>query len=325
MKRIMTCIATAALIIESACTPVVKELRYPGGYPGYLLDKRTFNTSGSKQLLLLRATLILAMAAEMSRVTVKGEDADAFAKHLAAAAREINLAAADLYPTSDANSKVCATAVDDDANCTGFYANFEGDIPLIEGRIIKVMLAALPADRARKFLDDAAKGNILGAAWNAVGLVAKGVGGLHFAFGRYRSGQEIVAEYMGTQCVIKPAGGDKFDPETMTVVEAAGCLGLSRDSLLDNPQEAGSSALSGPVKRGAFLALFRDIASVCVDLPYSGDVATIASSRDLRGEACNSIGFKPTSRPFRISRDAKTLSAPAAGVEPAQPPAKITP
>ena len=89
MKRIMTCVATATLIIESGCTPVVKELRYPGGYPGYLLDKRTFNTSGSKQLLLLRATLILAMAAEMSRVTVKGEDADAFAKHLAAAARPV--------------------------------------------------------------------------------------------------------------------------------------------------------------------------------------------------------------------------------------------
>ncbi|WP_260598091.1 hypothetical protein [Sphingomonas endolithica] len=260
----------------------------------------------------------------MSRVTVRGDDGDAFAKHLAAAAKEINHAAADLYDTkSDGTGIVCVTARVDDKNCSGFYANFEGDIPLIEQRIIKVMLAALPTDKARKFLDDASQGNILGAAWSALGTVAKGGGGLHFAFGRYRSGLEIVAEQMGNKCLT-----GTFDARTRTVIEAANCLGLSQEDLFADPaKEATADHLrgdnDGAVKPGAFLALMRAVATACVDLPYSGDVATIATSRDLRGKSCNDIGFEPVARPYRITKDAKSLSAPVVGTAPAAAPDKV--
>jgi hypothetical protein len=136
MAKLAHLTAILSLAVNAGCTPILKEMRYTGGYPGYVLDKRTFDASASKQLLLLRATLILAMAAEMSRVTVRGDDGDAFSKHLAAAAREVNYAAADLYDTKqDGSGEVCVTALDDDKNCSGFYANFEGDLPLIEQRI----------------------------------------------------------------------------------------------------------------------------------------------------------------------------------------------
>lgn len=313
--------AIVSMLISTGCTPILKEVRYAGGYPGYILDKRTFDASASKQLALLRATLILAMAAEMSRATVRGDDGDAFSNHLAAAAKEINFAAADVYNTrTDGTGNVCVTAQDEDRNCSGFYANFEGDIPLIEQRILKVMLAALPTEKARKFLDDASQGNILGAAWGAVGAVAKGAGGLHFAFGRYRSGLEIVAEQMGSKC-----RGSSFDPTNMTVIEAADCLGLSQSDLFSNPEhEATRDDLRGNkqglVQRGAFLALMRTVATACVDLPYSGDVATIANSRNVRGDRCNDIGFEPKARPYRIKPNAGGLDAPVDGTAPAAAP-----
>lgn len=324
MRTVFGYLAIFSLLISTGCTPILKEVRYTGGYPGYILDQRTFDASASKQLVLLRSALILAMAAEMSRLTVRGDDGDAFSSHLAAATKEINFAAADVYDTkTDGTGNVCITARPDDKNCSGFYANFEGGIPLLEQRILKVMLAALPTDKARKFLDDASRGNILGAAWSAVRTVAKGAGGLHFAFGRYRSGLEIVAEQMGTRCK-----GPKFDPASMTVIEAAECLGLSQSDLFGSPErEATRQDLRGDknglVQKGAFLALMRTVAAACVDLPYSGDVATIAASRNIRGNNCNHIGFEPTARPYRVNPNAESLDAPTAGTAPADAPTKI--
>ncbi|WP_375288004.1 hypothetical protein [Sphingomonas sp.] len=303
MKRVMTCVVLAAML-TGGCTPVLKEVRYSGGYPGYLLDKRTFDTSASKQLFLLRAAIILSMAAEMSRVTVTGEDGDTVAKQLFAAAQEINYAAADIY-SIDGKSP-CDTTGDAGDDCAGFYENFEGNIPQIEARVVKVMLAVLPADRARKFLDNATKGDALAAAWHAIRTLAAAVGGVHFAAARYRSGLEIVAVHMGSQC--KAPGGvsvaGKYDASSQTVIEAAGCLGLSQENLSANPDEADRIALrgdnGGEVKRGAFQAVMHAIAVACYDLPYHGDEKTVAESRTLRSSTCTNIKFEPKGRPHEV-------------------------
>ncbi|MCP1468368.1 hypothetical protein J3E64_000035 [Sphingobium sp. OAS761] len=278
---------------------MLREVRYSGGYPGYILDKRTFNASRSKSLTLLRATIILAMAADMGRSTVSGQDGDGFARLLASATKEINYAAADIYgPVTEA----CpvgnpAAPYPGDAGCKGFKENFEANIPLIEARIVKVMLAALPTDKARKFLDDALKGDVMGAAWNALGAVATTVGGLHVAFARYRSGLETVAGSL-------PACADgktQYDPAKHTVHHAAKCLGLSENDLFLNPDEARPDLLaSATVSPRAFFMLMRGIAADCVSLDYGGKGEDLDASKILRKKACNSIGFQPEVRPFRL-------------------------
>lgn len=302
-----------SLLGTTSCTAVLKEVRYPGGYPSYILDKRTFDASGSKQMILLRSTLILAMAAEMSRVTVNGEDADAFAKHLATATLEINHAAADLY--SIGHKDPCSTSQTDIANedaCNGFYENFDANIPLIEGRLVRVMLAALPADQARKFLDDASKGNVLGAALNAFRAVMKAAGALHVGVARYRTGLEVVAAAM-EDCAPGAAVGKKsvtdFAPgNSATILEAAACLGISQDKLFQKNPEDQRDWLSVTVNRSAFYMLMRGIAATCVALPYGGTKEEVDDSRDRRIVDCKKIRFTPTARPISITLT--TLAVP---------------
>jgi len=96
--RKLTILAVASSLALQGCAAITADLRHPGGYPGRLLDKRAFDSSESKQVQLLRFTIIMAMAARMSGETVRtSEHADAVAKHLGATADEINRAAANIY------------------------------------------------------------------------------------------------------------------------------------------------------------------------------------------------------------------------------------
>ena len=98
MRRVGVAFLVSSSLILCSCQAVVREFRHPGGYPGYLLDRRSFDASGSKQLQLLRAAIVIAMAARMSQVTSNGPDeADAVAKYLGAAADELNYTAANIY------------------------------------------------------------------------------------------------------------------------------------------------------------------------------------------------------------------------------------
>lgn len=99
MKKFVLAATTAAFVFTTGCSAIRDELRYPSGASGRLLDERTFDTSESKQLTLLRAHLALAIAAQIGSSTVATEDADAFARQLADAANELNYAAVDAgYP-----------------------------------------------------------------------------------------------------------------------------------------------------------------------------------------------------------------------------------
>lgn len=78
----------------TACTPIVKELRHSGGYPGHVLDARMFDASDSKKLQLLRATIILAMIARTGSTSLESrEDGDTFVRYTIAAVDEINILA----------------------------------------------------------------------------------------------------------------------------------------------------------------------------------------------------------------------------------------
>ncbi|MET3711142.1 hypothetical protein ABIC65_001844 [Sphingomonas trueperi] len=308
MKRFMTAVGATAALMAGGCSMIVKETRHSGGYPGHLLDQRTFDASYSKRLQLFRATLILAMAADMGRTTVSGQDADGFAQLLSAAASEINYAAADLF-ANEAGGSVCSTVnalppgdLKNDIGCAGFYENFESNLPLIEARIIKVMLAALPTAKVRKFLEDAKGGNVMGAAWSALGAMSEAVSGLHVSFARYRTGIEIVAASLA-QC----KGGGTFDAKEQTVVDAAACLGLSPHDLFSPGALHGRNLAKGTVQPRAFLVVMRGIAADCVALNFSGKGTDLVASQNIRKRACNTIGFAPKPRPYRFRPETDIL------------------
>jgi hypothetical protein len=265
------------------------------------------------------------MAADMGRNTVNGQDADGFAQLLAGAAAEINYAAADIYGGPEIYGGACTTFDNgngfDDKYCTGFYENFEANIPLIEARIVKVMLAALPVDKARKFLDSLSKGNVLDAAWKAMSAAGAIIRGMHVGFARYRTGLEVVAANVAT-CQKNwdvelrdknEASESKYAPERMTVVLAAKCLGLTEDDLFNNPKELERAAIAknntknNLVRPRAFLMLMRSIAADCVSLNFSGKGEDLTRSQETRAKACNSIGFIPTPRPFRFKKGTEGL------------------
>lgn len=291
MKKPISLLACACLLATTGCGAALKDLRHPGGYPGDVLDRHSFNASGSKQLILLRAAIVLAMAAQIGKETVRGEDADAFARYLAVTADEINFAAADIYPGADGRAPCSASAANTAAatTCPGYYANFESGLPRIEQRLVKLTVAALPSDKARKFLDATAGGNVIGAAWNALSGFGKLAQGFHLASGTFRSGTEIVAAN---------ACGTAFAEATDTVADAVSCLELPTNSLF-TPTD-GPLPGDGTVSPSAFDALMRIANASCTALPHletGADAATLAAARANRRADCSRLWFAPTERP----------------------------
>jgi len=304
--------AGAACLFLSGCNPILQDIRHPGGYPGYLLDKNGFDSSGSKQLQLLRAQIVLSMAARMATMTVQdGGDANAFAQYLGAAVDEINYSAADVYPAtmpeapagstasaittgaSTAAKLPCSVAPTDEPSteCAGYYANFESNTPLYEARIVRLMVAALPETQARSFLKDAAHGNVLGSAWKAIRAVYATAGGLHRAAGTYRSGLEIVAAQLGTKC--KP--GKSYVEKESTVLDAVRCIGLSEDKLFGSPDRVQGANVV--VKENAFRALMLIARTSCAQLRLDGASSALQTEKEARNALCEKIRFTPKSRP----------------------------
>lgn len=342
MKKSVMRVLSLAVALQG-CTPIIKETRYTGGYPGYLLDKRTFFAARSKSLILLRANIILAMAARMGTAGIHdGKDADAFADYLAAASDELNYTAADLYgvgttfpctirddaaptpavvpaaperidrndgqPTPIASPTPTPTPAPTPApattlplvpkGCSAYYANFESDLPLLEDRITRLMIAALPAERARAFLKDVGDGNVLAAAWNALRVIYDAAGGLHRATGVYRSGLELVAS--------NRACDKAFDQAHGTVLDAAKCLGIPDDKLFSSADTAAANdpnQRSTPdltvVKRDAFHAAMLITETSCARLPINSDGA-VSQEVTKRNLLCDRLVFEPKYRPIRL-------------------------
>lgn len=304
-KVIVSLMSYASLV---SCGPIVREVRHPGGYPGYLLDNRMFDASRSKKLQLLRASIILSMAARMGTATIRdGKDAAAFSDYLAAAADEINYAAGNLYAVEG----IPACSIEDDQaaarKCAGYYAIFESDMPMMEARITRLMLAALPEDRARAFLQDLSKGNVMSAAWSALRVLYETTGGLHRATGVYRSGLELVAANMDCP------GDAKYDQSTGTVWNAAECLGLTHDQLFENPHEVKGDDLPHNINRDTFEAVMLIARTSCARLQITTDGATSESIDEQiirRNNQCNRVQFNPKARPTLITAKSSTIEGP---------------
>lgn len=322
-----------ALILSTVtgCGPVLREVRHPGGYPGYLLDQKTFDASRSKQLQLYRAALIMAMAARMGTATIRdGKDADAFVDYLGAASDEINYAAANIYPAggqapcavhpylSKSDVPMLPTPVPELPCLGGYFSLFESDVPMMEARITRLMLAALPEDRARSFLQDVGKGNIFSAAWNAIGAASEATGGLHRASGVYRTGLELLAANMDS-CRDKSASDTErskaigepdtlpdraiFEQDKSTVWDATQCLGLSHDRFFASPDEAVAGNLGTRVSLNSLQAIMRIARTACMRLQINTEMVgndTVESRYVVRLKQCGFVEFSPRLRPGTI-------------------------
>lgn len=342
MRRITAALLCGTLMFNSGCGMIRDELRHPGGYTGSMLD-HTFDASRSKQLQLLRASLMIAIAARIGESTVEPEDGDAFARLLAEATREVNFAAADagfgtmvddrVIPTCSieagtnamsldeyrdltltngvrADATILTFAGDDTEECAGYYVNFESHVTRIEGRVVRAMLTALPTDKARDFLKDVGTGNVLNAMLSLLGSVRELAGAFHNAAAVYRSGTEVMAASM-TQCDSPPdpshvSSDGGFRQEYDTVMAAAACLGLSRRALHD-PESADAFDFPNRFDVRAFHALFRIARAACIEIPLvnSTDTERVLESRQSRRDSCGAVAFKPQMRPL-------TLVVPAA-------------
>jgi len=317
MRKFVAFLSSVSLV-ASGCTPIAQELRNPGGYPGYVLDRHMFDASRSKEMHLLRAAIILAMASRMGTATVRdGAEADSFATYLAAASDELNYAAANVYGTgSDPADQPCNLRPDEQSSeaCASYYALFESDMPMFEGRLVRLMLAALPESRGREFLAAASKGNVMAAAWAAARGAYESANGLHRSAAVYRSGLELVAS--SVTC----ANGTTFQSGNDSVWAAVDCLGLPHDSIKRAPTELQGEAMNFKVSRDAFHALMLIARTSCVKLPLSSD-PDVAKQLERRQAACSNVVFKPKHRPVTLDPTDSASNSSAPAPAPAPPPA----
>lgn len=311
MRSVVIILCVVGVVTSGCKTAVLREVRYPGGYPGYILDKRTIDASENKPVQILRAAMIVAMISRMATSTIRdGKDADGFADYLAAASDEINYAASHIYGGTDVID--CAIDGDEYDNCNASPINLEADIPLIEARITRLVLAALPENRVRKFLQDAAKGNVLGAAWNAVRAVAQSTDGLRRSAAVFRSNLELAA--MINRCPVEdekegalkerqkeepleerqkedPQKPPEYNPKKDTVLAAAKCFNLDDKTLMSDHM----IKIDKDINKNTYHSVFLIARTSCVRLPLNTD--ELVDSIERRKKLCERIRFVPRHRP----------------------------
>lgn len=324
MRSFLLSLLVGSSLAVSGCSHVARDLRHPGGTVGGVLDKRMFDASGSKDLVLLRGAILIAMVARAGTVYSRDQkEADAYVDYISNAAEEINIIAGHIRAPTDAENSGYACTVPnarvlpvskermpnearstipdvgqtallvppDKPNADGCYtyaSNFESDLPLLERRTFRLAMAALPQDQAKKFLDQVTKGNTLGAAMAAFSFAVKALDGLHTGAAVHRTGLELVAR----QHKICIANND-----FATVYEAANCMGLPTDELFVGRHDTrGNYELR--VSSAAFHALMRNLRDSCRMIPLGIDDANkdLNAERTARINQCNEITFQPKSR-----------------------------
>lgn len=320
MKRVAIALLLSASLL-GGCTTIAREFRYPGGATGYLADERVFHAERSKRVQLFRFALGVAMASRMARVTIDDSDeADAFARNLAGTVEDINEAAAHIFAVDSkppcritssgtesipvgANQAFQGTSAVDADKCAGYFVNFDADTPGLEARVAKLMLAALPRGRARKFMDSLSTGNFLSAFLSAARLGAEGAYMFHHGSAAFRSGIESLAA--SGVCV---PGAKGYTEGKSTIWEATECLGLQHHSLFEEgphgelESKPGHDDKIGPASFHALMFLARD---ACNGLHSSGETR----GHYKRSDDCKEIAFKPTNRFDR--RDGGTMGGTA--------------
>lgn len=223
-KKLAAFAGVASLL--SSCAFVrnvaVQEVRTSGGYGGYLLDRRTFDAQ-SKRDQLLRMTIIVALAARVSNATVTdGSDAEDVVNQLSSTVEELNYLAGYLNVSDEC--RVFRAAGD----CGTYFQLFESDIPRVEAKIVRLVLAVLPRRQAAGFARAAASGKVLSAALRFLQLARASVDALHRGAAAYRSVEEVLATAVYNAGACQTAPPDSHIPTTEAAVA---CLNLPLDRL----------------------------------------------------------------------------------------------
>lgn len=341
MRSIIATLALFAMAL-SGCTHVAKDLRHPGGAVGGVLDRRMFDASRSKQLVLLRYAILSAMVARGGTVYSRDKrESDAYVDYLVNTAEEMNILAGHIYgygaPTDGprlacelehANTKSPAVPSffqakppetnsggaggDDQADtrppespdpygCLTYKVNFESDLPMMEKRLFRLAMAALPQKEAKRFLDFVTKGDIVGGVIAAFGFTAKSLDGLHSGAAVHRTGLEISALQFidGDEPWVAGRTDDKCVEKLpkLTVFEASACMGLPTDRLWVGKHDQRGDYFA-EVNPQIFEAIMRNIRDSCrmIPLGLEEDEDSLIQTRENRVKDCDKITFVPRAR-----------------------------
>jgi len=171
------------------------------------------------------------------------------------------------------------------APCRSYFVNFEADLPILENRIVRLMVASLPEDRAKEFLEDVAQGDVLGAAWSGIRAAAVSGAGLRNAAAVFRSNIELAA-------ALTP-GCAAYKQSASTVKTAAeDCFSLPPDKLFTDKR----IVVDGLVPKNAFESVLLIARSSCARLPMDTENG-VTTGQGRRNTQCASIAFSPEYRP----------------------------
>ncbi|HVQ10173.1 MAG TPA: hypothetical protein VMS43_17265 [Allosphingosinicella sp.] len=279
-----------------------------------------FDARGSKRLQLLRLTMILALASRVGNATIRdGKEAEAFLSYLQNASNEVNYLAGHLYgqrsnAPNDNGRYVRYTCTDlrtvvlpdplpansESQQCDTFESVFESDLPQLEYKVVRLVMAALPREQAAQFASAVRSGSVVTAAWRFLQLAAAAADGMHRGTAVYRSAQEILA------LAVASSGGTCANRATTaqirTVETAVACLGLSQTSLRNNPEEV-NVIFPPSINEEPFHALFEVVRTSCGLLPIDVDTAVETQGQGAqpnpivaREDKCRNLRFRPTLR-----------------------------
>lgn len=229
--------------------------------------------------------------ASASRAEAAALEAENSAQSAATVVRQAQAAAQVPAPASSPTPDALPTLKTLDkqeAGCLTYRANFESDLPIIEKKIFRLTVLALPQGAAKRFLSTLKSGNVLSAAIDGARLVFAAADGLHSAAAVQRTGLEVQSGLKsGSEC----GNSDSIDDL------AAKCLGLSMGKIF-TPDKV--SNLSQRVPDVYFKAVFANVQASCMMIHI--DAASAFNNKDLinkqndRIKQCNKIKFKPRAR-----------------------------
>jgi hypothetical protein len=305
--------AALALTSLGGCTVIDAEVRHSGGYPGRLLDKRLFDASASKQLQLLRAAMVVAMVARAGTVYAhEGKESDAYVTAIVDAADEINVLAGHLKPVFGHESQTAcelsrrgsgtgvadsivpnrptpvgiALESDEAADCFTYPVNFESDLPIVEKKVFRLTVLALPQNQARKFLQSAGGGNVMSAAWSAAKLAFSAANGLHSAAAVNRSTIEVLAAQAGC-----PQGScETIDSAATWVFKNSGSAFSTE---LANPL---AKDVNDKLMQAVMRNIYDSCRSVSLDYDESTGSAELIAAHNARVDACGTVRYQPRLR-----------------------------
>ncbi|MEY2943532.1 MAG: hypothetical protein RLY97_1546 [Pseudomonadota bacterium] len=300
MRKILVSALAVVSMALSGCAAIRSDLHHTAGYTGSLLDRRLFDASGDKKLVVMRSAMVVAMLARAGTVNSHGSKGDeAYAQAVIAAADEINILAGYAMPSTNpttAKKFACdlKVAVADRVNCLTYEVNFESDIPNMERQVFYLAVMALPQQQAKKFLDSLKGGQVLPAAWGAAKLVFAAADGLHSAAAVRRSALEIQAHQL--------VGGCGAMDSKPTVSAAFDCLGMDPSKMFQAPDAAHEMAVTDD--SAAFDAIMSNIRESCMMVPVNvegvskddAEKLTVKQVKDKRIGDCAAIKFAPKAR-----------------------------